>query len=49
MAKQKNKPSEELQDDNERTNSMGLFNTAEAYSIFGNGLRESKGQQRARG
>jgi len=41
LAKQKKSP-EEIQDDNERTNSMGLFNMAEAYRLSAMALEEAK-------
>ena len=42
LAKQESKSPEELQDDNERTNSMGLFNTAEAYRLSAMTLEKVK-------
>jgi hypothetical protein len=38
----KNKSPEEIQDDNERTNSMGLFNMAEAYRLSALALEKAK-------
>ena len=41
MTKQKMKSPEELKDDDERTNSMGLFNTAEAYWLSAMALEKA--------
>jgi len=41
LAKRKKSP-EELKDDDERTNSMGLFNTAEAYRLSAMALEKAK-------
>jgi hypothetical protein len=41
LAKPK-KTDEEIADDNERTNSMGLFNTADAYRLSGQALDAAK-------
>jgi hypothetical protein len=38
----KNKTAEEIQDDNERTNPMGLFNMAEAYRLSALALENAK-------
>lgn len=41
MAKRE-KTAEEIADDNDRTNSMGLFNTAEAYWMSAVALKAAK-------
>jgi HEPN domain-containing protein len=42
LAKQKNRSPEELKDEDDRTNSMGLFNTAEAYRLSAVALEKTK-------
>jgi hypothetical protein len=41
LAKQKKKSPEELRDDDERTNSMGLFNMAQAYRLSAMALEKA--------